>query len=62
MPYDSSTEKIVKRLQEHEDKTVPVIEKYKETHDVTVIDGTPLFDEVLETISKEIENSFRNLK
>ena len=62
MPYDSSTEKIVKRLQEHEDKTVPVIEKYKETHDVTIIDGTPPFDEVLENISKEIENSFRNLK
>ncbi len=62
MPYDSSTEKIVKRLQEHEDKTVPVIEKYKETHDVTVIDGTPPFNEVLENISKEIETSFKNLK
>ncbi len=62
MPYDSSTEKIVKRLQEHEDKTVPVIEKYKETHDVTVIDGTPPFNEVLENISKEIEASFKNLK
>ena len=62
MPYDSSTEKIVKRLQEHEDKTVPVIEKYKERHDVTVIDGTPPFEEVLNNISKEIENSFKNLK
>ncbi len=62
MPYDSSTEKIVKRLQEHEDKTVPVIEKYKETHDVSVIDGTPPFGKVLETISKEIEKSFKNLK
>ena len=62
MPYDSNTEKIVKRLQEHEDKTVPVIEKYKETHDVTIIDGMPPFDEVLEKISKEIESSFRNLK
>ncbi len=62
MPYDSSTEKIVKRLQEHEDKTIPVIEKYKETHDVTIIDGTPPFEEVLENISKEIENSFKNLR
>ncbi|NOZ34868.1 MAG: adenylate kinase [Chlorobi bacterium] len=62
MPYDSSTEKIVKRLQEHEDKTIPVIEKYKETHDITIIDGTPPFNKVLETISKEIENSFKNLK
>lgn len=62
MPYDSSTEKIVKRLQEHEDKTIPVIEKYKETHDVTLINGMPLFKEVLENISKEIETSFKTLK
>ena len=62
MPYDSSTEKIVKRLQEHEDKTIPVIEKYKETHDVTEIDGSPAFDAVLKNISKEIETSFKNLK
>ncbi len=62
MPYDSSTEKIVKRLQEHEDKTIPVIEKYKETHDVTIIDGTPSFEEVLKNLSNEIEKSFKNLK
>ncbi len=62
MPYDSSTEKIVKRLQEHEDKTVPVIEKYKETHDVTIIDGTPSFEKVLKNLSDEIEKSFKNLK
>ncbi|MCF6365957.1 MAG: adenylate kinase [Bacteroidales bacterium] len=62
MPYDSSTEKIVKRLQEHEDKTIPVIDKYKETHDVTEINGMPPFDEVLKNISKEIETSFRNLQ
>ena len=62
MPYDSSTEKIVKRLQEHEDKTIPVIEKYKETHDVKEIDGTPVFEDVLTNISKEIETSFKNLK
>ncbi|MBI2418434.1 MAG: adenylate kinase, partial [Ignavibacteriales bacterium] len=30
MPYDSNTAKIVKRLQEHEQKTVSVIEKYKQ--------------------------------
>ncbi len=62
MPYDSSTERIVKRLQEHEDKTIPVIEKYKETHEVTQINGKPAFKEVLKNISKEIENSFKNLK
>ncbi|MCU4175276.1 adenylate kinase [Carboxylicivirga sp. N1Y90] len=61
MPYDSSTEKIVKRLQEHKDKTLPVIEKYKEVHDVSVVDGMASFDEVFGRISKEIESSFKSL-
>ncbi len=55
MPYDSSTSKIVKRLQEHELKTVPVIRKYNQLHGVTKIDGDAPFDEVFEKISAEIE-------
>ncbi|MBN2776429.1 MAG: adenylate kinase [Bacteroidales bacterium] len=62
MPYDTSTAKIVKRLQEHESKTVPVIEKYNELHGVVKIDGIGTFDEVFERISFEIENGFKNLK
>ncbi|MBI9065146.1 MAG: adenylate kinase [Marinilabiliaceae bacterium] len=61
MPYDSSTEKIVKRLQEHKDKTLPVIEKYKEVHDVAEVNGMDSFHEVMERISGEIENSFKSL-
>ena len=62
MPYDSSTERIVQRLQEHKIKTTPVIEKYKEIHDVAVIDGMDTFEEVLNRVSSEIESSFKNLK
>ena len=62
MPYDSSTQKIVKRLQEHEKKTVPVIEKYNQLHGVVKIDGQGSFDDVLEKISFEIENGFKNLR
>jgi adenylate kinase len=62
MPYDSSTAKIVKRLQEHEEKTIPVIEKYKELHDVVKIDGTGSFDEVFDKIATEIETGFKNLR
>lgn len=62
MPYDTSTAKIVKRLQEHEQKTVPVIEKYNELHGVVKIDGTGTFEEVFEKISFEIENGFKNLR
>jgi adenylate kinase len=37
---------IVKRLHEHETKTVPVIEKYKQRHDVVKVNGLGTFEEV----------------
>ena len=62
MPYDSSTERIVQRLEEHKTKTIPVIEKYKEMHDIAVINGMASFENVLERVSTEIETSFKNIK
>ena len=59
-PYDTSTEKIIKRLQEHKDKTIPVIDKYKESHEVIEIDGMPAFEEVFKDVCKRIEKSFNN--
>ena len=50
MPYDSSTSKIVKRLQEHESKTVPVIAKYNQLHEVHTVDGMDTFEVVFERI------------
>jgi adenylate kinase len=62
MPYDTSTSKIVKRLHEHESKTVPVIEKYKQLHGVLKIDGTGTFDEVFARISAGIEDGFKSMR
>jgi adenylate kinase len=62
MPYDSSTEKIVKRLREHEQKTVPVIEKYNQLHGVVKVNGEGTLEEVYKQISFEIENGFKNLR
>jgi len=62
MPYDNSTAKIVKRLQEHETKTVPVIDKYKQLHGVTKVDGQGTFDAVFERIAIEIENGFKSMR
>ena len=62
MPYDTSTSKIVKRLHEHETKTVPVIAKYKQRHGVIKIDGTGTFDEVFASISARIEDEFKNMR
>lgn len=62
MPYDTSTAKIVKRLQEHETKTVPVIRKYSQHHDVIAVDGRGSFDEVFARLSAVIEEGFRSMR
>jgi len=61
MPYDTSTAKIVRRLEDHTNKTIPVIEKYKEMHDVAVVNGTDSFNDVMDRVSVEIESSFKAL-
>ncbi len=62
MPYDTSTARIVKRLWEHEKKTVPVIEKYKQLHGLIKVDGLGSFDEVFARISVEVERSLKNMR
>jgi len=62
MPYDSSTAKIVKRLQEHETKTLPVIAKYGQRHEVVRINGTGTFDEVFGRLSAVVEDGLRRLR
>lgn len=61
-PYDSSTEKIVRRLKEHEEKTIPVLEKYKEIHDVAIVNGEAPFEIVFERLAEEIDKGFKNLR
>jgi adenylate kinase len=61
-PYDTSTEKIVRRLKEHQEKTIPVLDKYKEIHDVAIVNGEAPFEVVLERLSVEIEKGFKNLR
>ena len=62
MPYDSSTSRIVQRLQEHETKTVPVIEKYKQLHGVIKVDGLGTFEDVFARICTRLEEEFRSLR
>ncbi len=57
-PYDDSTEKIVRRLRDHEEKTVPVIEKYKQLHGVRTIDGRGTFEEVFGRCAAEVRTLF----
>ncbi len=61
-PYDSTTEKIIDRLQMHEKRAIPVIKRYKQSHTVTKIDGTDTFDNVFEKMCVEIETGAKNLR
>ena len=61
-PYDTSTEKIVRRLKDHEARTIPVLDKYKEIHDVAIVNGEAPFEVVFERLSSEIEKGFKNLR
>ena len=62
MPYDSATAKIVRRLQEHETKTIPVIEKYNQMHGVIKVNGLGTFDEVFQRLSEIIESGFKKIR
>ncbi len=62
MPYDQSMPTIIRRLQDHEEGTVPVIKKYTEIHGSTKINGVGTFEEVNQRIAEEIENSFNELR
>ncbi|MBI5693491.1 MAG: adenylate kinase [Verrucomicrobia bacterium] len=62
MPYDTSTSKIVKRLLEHETKTVPVIAKYNQLHGVSKVDGMGSFEEVSARCSAAIEEGLRHMR
>jgi adenylate kinase len=55
MPYDTSTGRIVKRLKEHETKTLPVIDNYRKRHEVLSIDGSGSFEQVFESLSSAVE-------
>ncbi|MCE1190171.1 MAG: adenylate kinase [Ignavibacteria bacterium] len=59
-PYDNSTANIVKRLKEHELKTSPVIEKYRQNFDIVKINGLGPFEEVFERVAAEVEMGIKN--
>jgi adenylate kinase len=61
-PYDISTSKIVQRIHLHENKTVPVIERYNQVHGVVKIDGRGTFEEVFNKISTEIEAGIKHIR
>ncbi|MBB6482526.1 adenylate kinase [Spirochaeta isovalerica] len=54
-PYDSNTQKILMRLRDYEETTLPVLEKYKSLYGSVTIDGAGTFEEVFERIADEFK-------
>jgi len=62
LPYDKTTTKILKRLQEYETKTFPVIEKYDQHVSVKRVSGVGTFEEVFHRIAAEVENGVKRMR
>jgi len=62
MAYDLETATIVKRLEEHEQKCLPLVQYYRKHAEVTVIDGRGTRDEVFARIVEPVEAAWRKLR
>lgn len=62
MPYDTTTQKIIQRLLDHETKSITVLNRYKELYEVSAIDGVGTFEEVADRIYYDLENRFKYLR
>jgi adenylate kinase len=61
-PYDISASKIIQRINLHEKKTLPVIERYDQLHSVTKINGVGSFEEVFQRLSHEVEKGIKHIR
>jgi adenylate kinase len=62
MPYDGSAATIVGRLEEHQQRTEPVLDYYKLQNQVIEIDGTGSDETVYERLRQPVLRELRNLK
>ncbi|MBD3222302.1 adenylate kinase [bacterium] len=60
--YDMETATIVKRLEEHEQKCLPVVEYYRKHAEVTTVDGRGSPDEVFARITAPVERAWRKAR
>lgn len=61
-PYDSDTEIIVQRLEEHEQRTFPVREYYDKQNKVIKVNGMGTEDEVFNRLSHSVDIAMRNIR
>lgn len=62
MPYDSSAATIVARLQEHEERTEPVLDYYASRQQVIDLDAKAAPDQVYEAVKDQVSKAIRSLR
>jgi len=62
MPYDISAATIVARLEEHQQRTEPVLDYYQQQNQVIEIDGTGTDETVYERLREPVLRAVKNLK
>lgn len=61
-PYDVSTQTIVKRLEMHEKKTLPVLDYYKKAVNIYHVNGEGSVDEVWERVYPPAHETYRTVR
>ncbi|MCK5775460.1 MAG: adenylate kinase [Bacteroidales bacterium] len=61
MPYDVSTQTIVKRLEMHEKKTLPVLDYYEKSVRIYHIDGLGAVEDVYKDVYKSAQETYREV-
>jgi adenylate kinase len=61
-PYDSSIETIIRRMEQFQERTLPVLDYYRKQKPIYDIDGLGTKEEVFNRLSDKLETAFRNLR
>jgi adenylate kinase len=62
MPYDVSTQTIVKRLEMHEKKTLPVLDYYQKSVNIYHVNGEGTAEDVYERVLKPAHETYRTVR
>ena len=60
--YDENTESIVHRLEEYEEKTIPVLKYYKKQKKIISVDGKGTKEEVFDRVKTVVIDAFRKVR
>jgi len=61
-PYDSSIDTIIRRMEQFNERTLPVLDYYRKQKPIYDIDGIGDKEEVFQRLSDKLELAFRNLR